>query len=170
MFYFSLLVVGMFALLRAASMLPMRAVRLRLGTLLAADATTLAPASDANMVALVVAPFTLSETLAIGDLTLASDHGLAPIACATGAQEVALLPSSFAQIITLKPGATSGFRWVTSGSFPPSITIYGFALTDNGGTTLLAAQTLDAPVVVTDVGQQLDLDPVTMQFVQSPLF
>lgn len=167
----ALLALGIVALIAsAATMLPMRAVRLRLGTLLAADATTLAPASDANMVALVIAPFTNSETLVVGDLTLAADHGLAPIACATGAQEVALLPSSFAQIITMKPGATTGFRWVSSGSFPPPITIYGYALLDNALANVLAAQTLDAPVIISDAGQQIDLDPVTMQFVQSPLF
>jgi len=163
------LMLGLVALLSVRWMLPMKSVRLRLGTLLAADATTLAPASDANMVALIVAPFTVNENLAISDLTLATDHGLAPIACATGAQEVALLPSSTAQIITIKPGATSGFRWVSSGSFPPTITVYGYALTDNAGAVLLGVTQADNPIPINDVGQQVDFDPITMTFVQTPL-
>lgn len=163
------LMLGLVALLSVRWILPMKAVRLRLGTMLAADATTLAPASDANMVALITAPFTLSEDLAISDLTLATDHGLAPVACSTGAQEVALLPSSTAQIITIKPGAVSGFRWVSSGSFPPAITVYGYALTDNLGTTLLAAAQAPDPIFINDVGQQIDFDPIQMTFVQTPL-
>lgn len=148
----------------------MRAVRLQLGVLLAADATTLAPAADANMVALIVAPFSNVETLVAADLTLATDHGLAPIACSTGAQEVAVLPNSSSQIITLKPGAVSGFRWVSSGVFPPNIQVFGYALLTNDLATLLAAQALSSPITISDVGQQIDLDPITMQFAQAPLF
>lgn len=166
-----LIVCGVVGLICAAAlMVPMKAVRLQLGILLAADATTLAPAMDANMVALITAPFTTQENLVATDLTLATDHGLAPIACAAGAQEVAVLPNSLAQIITIKPGATSGFRWVSSGSFPPTISVYGYALLSNDLATLIAVQSVPEPIAITDVGQQIDLDPITMQFVQSPIF
>ena len=74
-------------------MLPMVAVRERLGALLAADATTLAPATDANLIALIVAAFALSENLTVGDLTLAAGNGLDPIAGATGAKRWHLTPS-----------------------------------------------------------------------------
>lgn len=150
-------------------MLPMAAVREQLGALLAADATTLAPVASANMMALIVAPFTLSENLTAGDLTLANSNGLGPIAGAVGAQEVALDPLTGAQIITLVPGAGSGWRWVTSGSFPPDIVVYGVALLDNALTTLLAADLLPTPVTFDAAGYQLDLDPLTMQFVLTPV-
>lgn len=150
-------------------MTPMLAVRLQLGALLAADATTLAPASDANMIALIIAAFALSENLTVGDLTLAAGNGLDPIAGATGAQEVAIDPTTLMQLITLMPGATSGWRWVTSGEFDSPVTVYGFALTDNAGTTLLAAAALPVPVTVDAAGYQIDLDPVQLTFVQSPI-
>ena len=150
-------------------MLPMAAVRLQLGALLAADATTLAPASDANMIALITAAFALTENLTVGDLTLAAGNGLDPIAGATGAQEVALDPATNEQLITLKPGASSGWRWVTSGGLAVPITVYGFALTDNAGTTLLAAEQLAAPITVAADGYQIDIDPVQMTLVLAPV-
>jgi len=153
----------------APGLLPMVAVRLQLGALLAADTTTLAPAMNANTVALIVAPFTLSENLTIGSLTLASTNGLGPIACATGSQEVAISPVTNQQIITIVPGAGSGFRWVTSGSFTAPITIYGYALTTASQAALLAAQTLPSPISVSQTGYQIDLDPIQMTFNVTPI-
>jgi hypothetical protein len=149
-------------------MLPMVATRLRLGTLLADDTTTLAPAEDANLLGLVTNSFTLVETLTAGDLTIASTNGLAPIACATGDQGVGIDPVSQQQIITIIPGMGT-FRWVSSGSFTEPITVYGFALTDSTGATLIAAQTLATPVVFSEAGYQIDLDPVQLVFVLQPL-
>lgn len=169
MFNLSLILAGLVAGLAYLGMLPMRAVRNRLGTLLAADATTLAPASDANVVAVITATFTLGDNLVVGDLTLATDHGLEPIACATGAQLVALDPQSGAQIITLKAGAVPGFRWVSSGVFPPTITVYGFALLNEALDTLLGVMELAEPIQITAAGQLLDGNDQTMTFVQQPL-
>jgi len=149
-------------------MLPMQAVRLRLGALLAADTMSLAPVL-ANKLAVIVAPFTEAETLQYSDLTLASTNGLSPIALATGSQEVAIDPVSQAQILTLVPGAGTGFRWVTSGTFPPSITVYGFALIDNAGATLLGVVTLATPIVLSATGYQVEADPQMMTFVLQPL-
>lgn len=150
------------------AMLPMQAVRLQLGTLLAADATTLAPASTPNKVALIVAPFTPQETLVVADLTLASGNGLDPLAGIAGAQGVAQDPISGAQIITLLPPAT-GWRWVTSGSFASPITVFGAALTDSTGATLFAVEQLAAPITVEAPGYQVELDPLQMTFVLQPL-
>ena len=162
---------GLIALyLSLRSLLPMKAVRLQLGTLLAADPTTLAPATLANEVALIIAPFALSENLTVGSLTLASTNGLSPISCAVGAQEVAQDAMSGAQLITIVPGAGTGFRWVSSGSFTAPITVYGYALLTNGGATLLGAQTLPAPIVFQTAGFQIDLDPVQIGFVLQPMF
>jgi hypothetical protein len=151
-------------------LLPMKAVRLQLGALLAADATTLAPASLANEVALIIAPFALSENLTVASLTLGSTNGLSPINCATGAQEVAQDPVTGSQLITIVPAAGSGFRWVSSGSFTAPITVYGYALLTNAGAVLLGAQALPTPIVFQSAGYQLDIDPLQIGFVLSPMF
>lgn len=151
-------------------MLPMIALRQALGTLLAADATYLAPATNANKIALIGAPFTLSENLTVGALTLLSANGLGPILGAVGAQEVALDPVTQAQIITLVPGAGSGWRWVSSGTFTGPITVYGFALCDNALANLWAAASLPQPIVINAAGYQVDLDPVQITFVLAPMF
>lgn len=151
-------------------MLPMVAVRQRLGVLLAGDATTLAPATAGNKIALVSAAFALSENLSIGQLTLAAGNGLDPILCATGAQETAIDPVTSEQVLTIVPAAGSGFRWVTSGTLAGPITIYGAALIDNLAANLLAAMTLPQPVAFHTAGYQLDIDPQTIQFVINPMF
>lgn len=69
----------------------------------------------------------------------------------------------------MKPGATSGFRWVTSGGLPGNITIFGAALLTNDAATLLGVQALDAPITLTADGQQIDFDPLTMLFIQTPI-
>jgi hypothetical protein len=148
-------------------MLPMIALRLRLGSLLAADTTTLAPAVTANKLALITQPFVVNENLTASALTLASTGGLAPISGNTGAQETGVDPITGDQIITISP-ATSGYRWVTSGATYPT-TVYGFALLDSTLATLLAVQALPTPITFTADGQQIDVDPVTMTFVALPL-
>lgn len=148
-------------------MLPMVAVRLKLGTLLAGDTSTLAPAI-ANKIALITAPFVLQETLVIGSLTLASGNGLDPLSGIAGAQGVAQDPVSGAQILTLLP-PTTGWRWVTSGTFTTGITIFGAALTDSTGATLLAVLQLAAPITVLEAGYQIELDPVQMTCVLQPV-
>lgn len=150
-------------------MLPMEPVRLQLGVLLAADPTTLAPVALANKVALVVNNFTSGENLVPGDLTLGSTNGLGPIDCAVGAQEIAIDAVSGDQQVTLIPGAAPGFRWVTSGGFAGPITIYGYALLDNAGATLLGVQKLATPITVQAAGFSIDLDPITFTFVTQPV-
>lgn len=157
------------ALCLSAGMLPMRAVRLQLGILLAADATTLAPVADANVVALIVNNFTLTENLVIGDLTLGAGNGLDPIACATGAQLVALNAQTGAQLITIKEGAVTGFRWVSSGSIPSPIGIFGYALLNDAMDTVLAATKLQTAVNITAVGQEFNAEPIQMIFNQQPI-
>lgn len=149
-------------------MLPMIAVREQLGTLLAADATTLAPAMNANEIALIVAPFALSENTVVGSLTLASFAGSTPIPCTVGAQGVGIDPATNEQLITILAPA-GGWRFVSTGAVSPPQTVYGYALLTHAGATLLALQELDAPVTITLAGQEIDLGAVVMTFVLNPL-
>lgn len=149
-------------------MLPMLAVRLQLGNLLAADSTTLAPATSPNKIALVVAPFALSENLTASALTLGSTNGLTPIAGVAGAQTVGLDPTTQQQKILIKSPA-GGYQWVTSGSFSGAITVYGFALLDTTLATLLAAALLPTPINVDAAGYLIDIDPVELTFTLAPI-
>lgn len=149
-------------------MLPMIAVRKQTGILLADDATTLAPATNANKIALIGAAFSLNENLVLSSLTLLTGGGLTAITGTVGAQAVAIDPVTGDQIITLLPG-TGTWRWVSSGGAGYPKTVYGYALVDNGIANLLAAQTLATPIVLTADGQQVDLDPITMRFVLQPI-
>jgi hypothetical protein len=88
---------------------------------------------------------------------------------ATGAQEVAIDPTSQAQLITLVPGSGSGFRWVTSGSFTAPITVYGIALVDSTGAILLAAELFAQPITVSASGYQIDGDPLQLVFNLQPV-
>ena len=148
-------------------MLPMIDLRLALGELLAADTSTLAPAT-ANKVALISANFALSEELAVGDLTLATFTGSTPKAGASGAQQAGTDPLTGDQVVTnLTPAG--GWRWECTAAPASPETIYGYALLDTTLATLLGAALLDAPVTITSVGDFVDLGAITIRFVRQPM-
>lgn len=138
------------------------AVREKAAQLLAADATTLAPATDANIVALVKAPFTPLESTVVGDLTLADFDGSTPLACGVGTQAEGLDPNNSDAIITLK-APVGGWRWETTGVTNLPQTIYGYALTNDDGSILLGCATLSTPLTLTAVNQVLDVGPITIR-------
>lgn len=148
-------------------MLPMIALRLQIGELLAADTTTLAPAT-ANKVAVIVAPFALSENLVAADLTLGTTGGLAPVAGVSGAQVVGLDPATLQQTILIKPPA-GGYHWLTSGASYP-VNVYGYALLDSTLADVLAVTALTVPVTLTADGQLLETDPLELSIVAQPMF
>jgi hypothetical protein len=149
-------------------MLPMSALRLSLGSSLAANATYLAPASLPNAIALIIAPFTPNENLTLAALTLATFTGSTPIDGIAGAQEVSIDPVTLQQKITIKPPA-GGWRFAcTAGSGLPQ-TIYGYALVDNAVAVLLGVQVLPTPITITASGQAIDLGVVEMDFVAQPI-
>ena len=149
-------------------MLPVKAIRLTVGSLVAADATYLAPAADANKIALVKASFTPDENLVIGDVTLADFDGSTPLLVGVGAQNVGLNPATGDQRITLKDPA-GGFRWVTTGLTNLPQTIYGAILMNNAGTTLLAMEVFDTPLVLQEVGQDVVRGSFGFDIVAAPL-
>lgn len=152
----------------ALGLLPTNDVRSQLGTLLAADATTLAPASNANKIALINAPFTPSGNLNISMLSFATFVGSTPLAGATGAQGVGVDPATGQQIITILTPA-GGWRWTCTTAPGSPETIYGFALTDHAAATLLGTQLLTTPEVIQAVGDQIDLGAVDMTLVAQPI-
>lgn len=138
------------------------ALREKAAQLLAADAATLAPAMDANHMVLIKNEFTSSEATAIGSLEFADFDGSTPVAVGTGTQPEGLDPNTSDAIINLKPPA-GGFRWETTGVTNLPQTVYGFALTDNAGTTLLATERLQTPILLTAVNQVVNLPVPTIR-------
>jgi hypothetical protein len=149
-------------------MLPMKALRLELGTALAADATYLAPAVSANKIALIKTPFVPSETMVAGDVTPADFTGSTALAGSTGAQLVGVDPSTGQQLITIKE-PLGGWRWITTNTVNLPQTIYGYGLYDSTLATLLAVALLPAPVALTETGQQVDIGRAAINFVLQPM-
>jgi len=132
-------------------MKPTKALANTISTLLAADTTILANAS-AMKLALITQPFTESLDRLAGDLTMASASPLAPVAATAGAQENGVDPVTGELKVEVKPPA-GGFRWETGTGFSGPVTIYGYALTNNAGSSLIGMQALADPITLTGDNQ-----------------
>lgn len=143
------------SLIGVVPMIPTIAVRSKAAILLAADSATLAPAADANQMVCLQEPFTPSENLVMADLTPADFDGSTPIAVGVGTQPTAFDPNNNDMLIDLKPPVT-GFRWETTGVTNLPQTIYGFALTNLAGDTLLGTERLAVPITLTAINQRVD--------------
>jgi hypothetical protein len=149
-------------------MLPMTPVRLQLGALLAADTTTLAPAT-ANKVALYNTPTAINENLVPGSLSLATFTGSSPISGTAGAQGVGTDPATGDQVVTILAPA-GGWRFVCTAAPVTPETIYGFALLDHTlAATLLAIAALPTPTTIVNVGDEIDLGSIPLTFVLQPI-
>ena len=148
-------------------MIPIKAIRLTLGTLAAADTTYLAAAA-AMKVALVKASFVPTELLILANLTLATFTGSAAKAGVAGAQGTGVDPATGNQIITVLPPAT-GWRWVCTAAPTPAETIYGYVLTDNAGAVLLATGLLPTPITIANVSDQIDLGDLQLTINVKPI-
>lgn len=148
-------------------MLPTKAVRLQLGSLLAADTTTLAPVA-ANKIHLVINAFTPDESLPLASFTLATFTGSTALAGTAGAQPVGTDPVTGAQLITIAPPA-GGYIWTCTVAPSPPQTVYGFILTDSAGAVLLGMALLPNPQTIQAVGDQIDIGNPTLTIVQRPI-
>lgn len=143
-------------------MIPTRAIREKAMQLLAADTATLAPAVNANKMALVMAAFAPSEETVIGDLTLATFDGSTPKDCGVGTQPEGLDPTTGDSVVTLLAPA-GGWRWETTGVTNLPQTIFGFALFDNALAVYLGSALLPAPITLTAANQVVSLGDVTLR-------
>ena len=148
-------------------MLPMKAVRLQIGALLAADATTFAPPADANTVALVMEDFALTEDLVAADLELATFTGSTPLAQGLGTQLVGIDPLTGEQIVTLEAPAP-GWRWECTVAPGAPQTIFGFGWFNVDQTVLLGAAKLDNPIQIAAVGDEINLGAIKVRLVLEP--
>lgn len=132
-----------------------RSLRNQAMELLAADDTTLAPAANANKMALLTGDFDEGESLTFADLSFATFTGSTPILAGTGTQPEGFDPNSDDSVIDIKRPA-GGFRWECTAAPATPEVITGYALIDNGATTLWAAKKFDTPITITSVGQIID--------------
>jgi len=137
-------------------MTPTLALREKAMQLLAADTATLAPAANANKMALVKVDFSPAESLVIGDLEFADFDGSTPLDLGLGAQAEGLNPGTTDAVIDLKVPA-GGLRWETTGVTNLPQTIFGWALLDNAEAVLLATGIFSDPVTLTAVNERIDV-------------
>jgi len=124
--------------------------------LLAADTATLAQAADANVIALIMEPFTPSESTSFDDLTLATFDGSTPIAVGLGTQPEGLDPNTMDAIISMLPPA-GGFRFETTGVTNLPQTIYGYALLNDALDTMLGCELLPEPITLNGVNEVIEI-------------
>lgn len=140
-------------------MLDTQVVDDQLATLLAADPTTLAPASGGNKIHLIVAAFTPGPGLDFTTLTEATFPGYAALVAGVGTQPVYNDPVSGKRVIEIK-APTGGWNFISTGPTSPSQTVYGFVMTDGASAVTYGAELLDTPVVITNTGDGLTLTAV----------
>ena len=144
-------------------MQPTRALWRRGADLLAADATTLAPAINANHVHLTMAPFTPNLDMVLGDFTEATFDGYAVKDIGVGAQPIFYSVQTGLLTIVLEDPA-GGYVWATTGVTNLPQTIYGAYLTDNADAVLLGAMQLDNPVTLQASGEGLSFGELSLAF------
>jgi len=148
-------------------MLPMIVVREKLGTLLAADTTTLATVA-ANAIALIAQPFVLDENIDITTLVYATFTGSTPIPGTAGPQGVGNDPATGQQVITIL-APVGGWRFVCTAPPGTPETIYGFILQNAAANKIWAAALLDTPITITLAGDEIDLGAINITFVLQPM-
>jgi len=149
-------------------MLPIKAVRLQLGELIAADATTLAPPALANIVRLVMAAFAAEENLVVADLTFATFDGSTALAAGLGTQQVGIDPVTLEQIVTIKEPA-GGWRFEVTGATNLPQTIFGYALLTDGSAALLAVNQFLEPITLSAIGEEINLGTLKFTIVPQPM-
>lgn len=137
-------------------MIPTKTVELAGASAIAAAAAMFNPAAGSEqLIVLFKNNELITRNTILADLTLAAFEGYGAIECAAGAPQVAINPVTGAFEVRLREPA-GGFEWIAGGEDLPE-TIYGFAVLNNAGTLLIAAQNFDTPIVLNAANQVIDV-------------
>lgn len=136
-------------------MIPKKSLRNAAMELLAADVATLAPVAG-NKMALFINNAQPSENSVLADFTPATFTGSTPITCTPGTQPEGYVPGTGDSAIDISP-PVGGFRWETTALTLLPQTVYGYYLTDGAGAVYLAAQKFPTPIVLTGIGDVIDI-------------
>lgn len=144
-------------------MTPSQALLDSIPPLVAADAAFLAELTPFVKVSLVKSNFVPSPDLDVSLLTLADFTGATPIHAADASPQVFLDPATNEWIVQVDPAA-GAWHWQTTALTNLPQTIYGWILTDNAGTTLIASDLFPSPIVLQIIGQGIDIPAVRFRF------
>jgi hypothetical protein len=135
----------------------------------ASAATTFNPATGSEqLIVLFKNNPTITVDTVLADLVLADFGGYAAIECGAGAPGVYMDPATGQwEIRPVEPAG--GFEWVVDADDNLPQSIYGFALLNNAGTTLVAAEKFDAPKVLTAQNQVVDVPQPKLKLAFVPL-
>jgi len=140
-------------------MIPTLLIENAMRDLLAADAATLAPAALANHVHLIAAPFTPGSATDFTTLTPATFTGSTAKNAGVGTQQSFVDAVNNANIVQLLEPA-GGWHWQCTAAPATPETIYGYACTDNADAVTFGSDLFDPPIVITGVGDAVDIPEV----------
>jgi len=102
----------------------------------------------------------IDSNTVIASFTEATFDGYAALG-ASGVSALFTDPLTGLEVIRIAPPA-GGWKYVTTGLTALPMTIYGAYLTNTGGTILMGAVKFDTPIILTAVGQLIDLGNVEL--------
>ena len=137
--------------------------------LIAADPTTLAPTLFLK-VHLAAASFTPSPILVPADFTEATFPGYAAIANTVAPWIFYTDPSQNGARVIECPEPLDGWLFKCTGAPTAAQTIYGYYVTDSGGTNLYGSNLFATPLTVGAAGDAVEVPKVAFTLVASPLF
>ena len=144
---------------------PTNTILADLPALLAADTTTLAPATLACKLMLSQQTFTPNPALVVGDLLEATFDGYAALTGAVGTQLSGQDPTSGNYFTEMKI-PVGGWRFATTGVTHLPQTIFGFALVDNAKAVIYGSALFPQPITLNAIGQVIEVD--SLRFVFNP--
>lgn len=144
-------------------MIPAQTILTQIANLLATDPTTLAPAAGGVAVKLATNAFSPSPGLSLASLTEATFPGYLAKNAGVGPQQLFGDPISQNLIVQLLE-PVGGWVWLSSGAPTPAETIYGYYVTNNGGTVLYGSALLPAPITITGGGQGVTVGFIRFTF------
>lgn len=142
-------------------MIPTRTLEVTVRELLATDDTMLADPLDAPLVTLIAAPFTPSSDTDLGDLTPATFNGSTPKSATAGDQQAFYDPVLGVDVVQLLEPA-GGWTWECAVAPASQETIYGYAVTNQAGTTTYGSDVFDTPVAIIDAGDAVSIPAVRL--------
>lgn len=114
------------------------------------------PAGDEFKIMLFKNNVTVSPATVIGDLEAADFGGATPKTCGAGECTSAIDPvTGERQIRVLEPAG--GFEFTVDSSDNLPQTIHGFAMTNEAGTELIAAENFTTPIPLAEIGHVVDV-------------
>lgn len=137
-------------------------LEVRVPTLLAADATTLAPAALALNVYLVAAVFTPARGTRFANLTVAVGGGLEAKNPGVGAQIMGFDPAKNVWKVILREPA-GGWNYVSTAVTDPVETIHGYVVTNDDDTETYGSDLLaEGPVTINAIGIVVSLPEIVV--------